>query len=374
MKHYFLLPFLFIWIVGCSLEVGNEYNKRRLPVDNKSYLATQKQEKILARKSSNNELFEKKRYRFKDSERPQSYRSNRYDSRDDHPVEEDYYCEKECREDGCESYCYETEVTEDNQDYYPENSDREEVYDDRAEGAKPTSSRTVKKHTPQGEYSVKRKEHAINIRPPVRKGPQKNAIHSKQKLSKASNSERKNITHSPNEESLYNTQHNVLNNNAPHPDDEGISSLAPKVITHDDMAPQVKSSLAAASTAQKANQNTSAVKSQIESRNVQAKKQIQQNALNNKHDLSDILDDNDMNTKLSQLQEITSQEKNVQKTTPSTTTNAKVPTNKLSSLPQKTSSQEVLLALNSNSETKKTSVGESSDSNDSEIPPPAGLE
>ncbi len=48
MKQYFLLPLSFLFIIGCSFQVGNEYGERRLPVDNKSYLIKQKREKKLA--------------------------------------------------------------------------------------------------------------------------------------------------------------------------------------------------------------------------------------------------------------------------------------------------------------------------------------
>lgn len=380
MKQYFLLPLLCLFIIGCSLEIGNEYDGRRLPVDNKSYLLKQKRERKSARQDIDVAEIKKRRYKFKDSERPQrqdiSYRTEYMHNQ---PIIDEEGCEQYCDDNGCESYCHENELVSDNApEYYPDYDVRGEGIDDdygmHAKSENAQEERIVS-HIPKGRYHEKPQEKSVKIQP-----------YKKHNLEKPQKVQAKKTTSVKNQ--VINSRKSV---HVASQDDEGIPTIPPKISTHDDikhLAPQPRKSLVQnqnvveegqdsdevdeqpVSTVKEANQNIATIQSQIESRNIKDKAKLNSPLPDNQVNGGAQPAYNDMHGKLSQLQELTSQGQDLQKFTPKLPTGNQPKIEKFGVSQQKTSSQEVHLQLDSNSRNNKPPVGEPSRS---DLPPPVDL-
>ncbi|MBP9791841.1 MAG: hypothetical protein KBC27_01365 [Rickettsiales bacterium] len=394
MKQYFLLPLSFLFIIGCSFQVGNEYGERRLPVDNKSYLIKQKREKKLASQETAIEGVYKRRYKFKDSERPQrreiGYRGEYMHS---HPVIDEEECEQHCDANGCQSSCHETELAyDDAPEYYPDYDVRGEGIDDDygmhnqyGKGREP-----VVAHTPKGVYHEKHQAKAVKIKPlqnVYKKNSNKTNVvptHNSGKANNLPQSIQKKT--SPIRTPVVDSR-KVYSPHLGSEDDEGIPTIPPKVSTRDNMQnvvpqnqrPMVKGPntvlnntngvQSPVSTVKETNQNIANIQSQIESRNSQNKATLQSSSLNNHGNSGEPVTE-DMNNKLSQLEALTSQEKTVQPFTPKFPANNQPKMEKFGTVQQKTSSQEVHLQLDSSSGNSKPPVGEPSRS---DLPPPVDL-
>jgi hypothetical protein len=395
MKQYFLLPFLCLFVIGCSLEIGNEYDERRLPVDNKTYLIKQKREKKSASQDTEIEGVPKRRYQFKDSERPQrrdiGYRGEYMHG---HPIVDDEECEQYCDDNGCESSCHDTElVSDDSPEYYPDYDVRGEGVDDdygMHDQSEKTGREAVVAHTPKGVYHEKQQAKSVKIKP-LQNSYKKN----NNKVNVSSTDKPKNLPHNIQKKSLPVKTPVIVSRKPDSPDvgyedDEGIPTIPPKVSTRDNMQnlvqknqrSPVKSPNTALdstqangiqpplSTVKEANQNITNIQSQIESRNIQNKANLQSSSIDNQANTLAPPVTDDMNNKLSQLEELTSQEQTVQPFTPKFPANNQPQMEKFGTAQQKTSSQEVHLQLDSNSGNSKPPVGEPPRS---DLPPPVDL-
>ena len=420
MKRYFLLSLLLFFITGCSLEIGNEYDDKRLPVDNKTYLSKQKRERLVYRTEHNQEQLRTKRYKFVDSERPVLV------NREVQPVypeyEEEFSCEglppSECEEKQSYYANYRTEtrgvVIKPPREKH---SHRQEVQ---------------KEHRPEGEYSMRRKEKTVRIKPashnhkvlqksvvPATHHVKSNSIDVKQHQKPYKTSKSKLVQHLPHEhhpssvttEASSNTMTHTKDKNTvqvvpsePQHDDEGVPTIPPKIVLHDHMkqvpalptgedsavqhehvnkfpmiqpgAPHTQLSSPDLhsgqhlSTVKEANDNIASIRSQIEAKHAQDKNSIQQHVSTEQDATMRSANDEDMNAKLTQLQKLTSHGKELKKYTPKFPGDNTQNIKDTHAAQKKVSSQEVHLALNSNSENTAESVDEPVRSN---MPPPVDL-
>lgn len=378
MKQYLVLSLMLIFITGCSLEIGNEYQDKRMPVGNKSYLSKQKKERFASQRILDKALSNKKRYKFVDSEYP-------YENKRKAMYEKGYTdCTTErcpCVDNRCENRYYgsgRSDYQEDEQIYY----DNEHKNTDFTE------------HQPEGGYSVKRKENTIKIKPtPESKIPAREAIYTN-KVSKSTPvsqqihpSMNQPSTHTDNKVSsteedakvqpVTSTSQSVVSKKIEHPDneerssdDEAVPTIPPKIITHDNMPTIPTSSddtTTPMHTVKEANENIANIRAEIEAKNELEKQKIQLQA---SQGYSSSSDNEDMKAKLQHLKELTSQGQELQRFTPKFPSEDIQKKNNSYPAQKKISSQEVHLALNSDEDEGTSSGNEPARS---DLPPPADL-
>lgn len=411
MKRYLLLSFLLFFITGCSLEIGNEYDDKRLPVDNKTYLTKQKRERLVYSREHDQGRFRTKRYKFVDSERPVLV------NREVQPRYPDYEEEFSC-EGRHPSEC------EEKQPYYA--NYRTET---RGVVVKPPREKhshrkkTYREHRPEGGYSKRRKEKTVRIKPvshnhqasqksvvPVTHSVRSNstdAMHQKanetndnkplHEQSSGTIADTSNVKHHIKEKAAMNVvparQH----------DDEGVPTIPPKIDSQDHMEstpalpvrdqarvrhdpinkplttqniiPKVQNTVSDSgpnhnlSTVREANDNIANIRSQIEAKHAQDKSAVQHHTLTEQDTTMQPASNEDMNAKLMQLKKLTSHGKELEKYTPKFPSDNTHKIKDTHAAQKKISSQEVHLPLNSNSENKE-SVDEPVRSN---MPPPVDL-
>ena len=378
------LPLLCIFITSCSLEVGSDYDDKRLPVDNKTYLMKQKRERyLLSKKHIEKNLSKKKRYDFRDSERPVMRQQAEADYEDESSLV-DYKTSNGCQ------WGTPCEETIDSVPRYPNMVESEEVYvpDEGYRSAHKRHKSSVREHRPRGDYHVHRKENTVKIKPKPHTKPvvSDTQSHKAKPVISAPHPIKKKVVTS--EHVVYqkppkNDAHNISAQAKHSSDDEGITTIPPKIVTHDNMPKdlpvvpkgsntnkpgQVAPSQdnVPSSTVNDANKNIANIRSQIESKNLQNKQHAQSSTLNTSEETNSV-HDQAMHKRLQQLQELTSQNQEANTLPTDGNLDTSHGSNKIV---QKGGSQEVRLPLDSSSGANSSSGGSVGNA---EIPPPAGL-
>lgn len=412
MKRYLLLSFLLFFITGCSLEIGNEYDDKRLPVDNKTYLTKQKRERLVYSREHDQEQLKTKRYKFVDSERP--ILVNREVKTTYPNYEEEFSCEgrhpSECEE---------------KQPYYANYRTETRGVVVKPPREKPSHrKKAYREHRPEGEYSsTRRKEKTVRIKPVSHnhKVLQKPVITSTHSVKSNSTDVHQKASESSKNKPLQQREQHldpIASSIKPHMkdkaamhlvplarqhDDEGVPTIPPKIVSQDHMEstptmpvreqgmvhhdhinkslttqniiPQAQKAVSESpdhhlSTVREANNNIANIRSQIEAKHAQDKNSVQHHHVSIEQDTTTQSASNeDMNAKLMQLKKITSHGKELKKYTPKFPSDNTHNTKDIHAAQKKISSQEVHLPLNSNSENTE-SVEEPVRSN---MPPPVDL-